>query len=365
MCIAIFSPVGSNCPSFEALHSSFENNPDGAGYAFNDQGQVVIKKGFMDWQSFWDSFSKDDKIYNFKGRGLLIHARIKTHGQKCPELCHPFPIFSDDGHLRKTYLVTDYAIIHNGVISLTSSKAYQEPNSSDTLVFVRDYLSLIAQNKAWMKRRCNIELIEKMIGSKMAILNGRGEIIHTSGFTEDGGIWYSNSSYKTPRVKTVPATVTNNYIYNRNYDDDYETDRVKSYNGGFWVNGAYNAQDSEGYNADDAEGEVSLMRCNVGDNIEGDSLSDVCTSYSERNYAIDVFGNLFVVSGTETYSTHPAGLQFEFMGSGIFIDRNGKEREFKPNIYVKESQFIGGYDDCLDSMYSQMDAPIDLDSFDD
>lgn len=360
MCIAVFKTGNNKCPSLDTMKNCWDNNSDGAGYAFATDGVVTIRKGFMTWDEFKEAWLADYEKYDLDNHSCIWHWRIKTHGNKCPELCHPFPIFSDDGHLRKTYLVTDYAVIHNGVISLTSSKAYQEPNSSDTLVYVRDYLTLIAQNKAWMKRRCNIELIEKMIGSKMAILNGRGEIIHTSGFTEDGGIWYSNSSYKTPRVKVTPVSTTYTYPRDYDYDDDDEWDKSHALNGGYWCGGQYHAYNANGTSTyDDDEGEVSLMRCSVGDTIEGDAISDMCTSYNKREYAIDIFGNLFSVSGTETYSTHPAGLEFEFLGSGVFIDRNGKERDFVPNIYVKDSQFIGGYDECLDNMANSLDSLTD------
>jgi len=378
MCIAVFSPIGSKCPDMETLRNCFENNPDGAGYAFNNEGMVVIKKGFLDWNSFWESFHGDDERYNFTTRGLLVHTRIKTHGKKCAELCHPFPITcEDDGAMRKTYFVTDYAAIHNGIISLTSSKAYQEPNSSDTLVFCRDYMPLITDNKSWFKRNCNMRLIEKLIGSKMAILNGRGEIIHTSGFTEDGGIWYSNTSYKMPRVRTFSSC---NYASTTCYgylDDDLDDDYDYYYGRGYGYNGGYNGGTSYsnsyyqsgtknaykgGYSAYGKI--VPLMRCSIGDVIMGDSIEEDCDTNGERGYALSEEGFLYelVKENGAKDNDSTSSFSFSFLGSGQFLDKNGKKKSFTANIWPNEGQFLGeSYPDSVRNLYTDPDAPIDDD----
>ena len=206
MCIAIAKKIGSKCPSLDTLRNFWDSNPDGAGFAFNDAGRVVIKKGFMTWNDFKAAWLRYSKRYDFDNRGVLIHFRISTHGGTNPQNTHPFPVIADTGMMQKSECVCDYAAIHNGVISLTSSQAYKERSVSDTLVFIRDYVSLIAQNKSWFKRRSNIELIDLLIdapSSKMAILNGRGEIIYTNGFIEDNGVLYSNQSYKVARVRST------------------------------------------------------------------------------------------------------------------------------------------------------------------
>lgn len=377
MCIAVFSPIGSKCPDMETLRTCFENNPDGGGYAFNDNGMVIIKKGFLDWNSFWESFSKDEKYYNFTSRGVLIHTRIKTHGRKCAELCHPFPIdIEDDGAMRKTYYVGNYAAIHNGIISLTSSEAYREPNSSDTLVFCRDYMPKIAGNKAWFKRKCNISLIEKLIGSKMAILNGRGEIIHTSGFTEDNGNWYSNTSYKTPRVRTYSTHTTYNYTpYSWDDDDsDYYT-RGYGYGSGYadgygygsgtcsyYQNGVKNNY-SGGTNSTSYK-TVPLMRCSIGDTIMGDSIEDDCDTNGERGFALSEEGFLYELvkeNGAQDDDSEKS-FGFSFLGSGQFLDKNGKKKDFKANFWPKEGQFLGeSYPDCIRDMYTDGDYPPDDD----
>ena len=52
MCIAINSPKGTT-PKKESLRESFESNPHGAGFAFVDDGKIIIKKGFMSFDKFF------------------------------------------------------------------------------------------------------------------------------------------------------------------------------------------------------------------------------------------------------------------------------------------------------------------------
>ena len=202
MCIAIYSPVGNPIPCEEYLKRSFEENPNGAGFAYNlpNKPIVQIEKGFMDWKSFIKAFRKSSKKYDFTNRGVLIHFRITTHGGTNPQCCHPFPLVADEETMKKTKIKSNYAVIHNGIISLTSDEALKRNHMSDTMVFIEKYLSKIATNKKWFANKANFELIYDMIGSKMAILNGYGKIHSTAGFTKDpDGNYYSNTTYKYPK----------------------------------------------------------------------------------------------------------------------------------------------------------------------
>lgn len=220
MCIAIGSPIGVDIPSEDILKNCWNNNDDGAGFAYNLDGRVIIRKGYMTYEAFSAALKQHNETYNLKNRGVLIHFRIATHGGVLPAMTHPFPIVADNGALSKIQYSSDYAVIHNGVISLTSYDATKEKATSDTAVFIRDYLSSLATNKNWFDNDANIELIHKLIGSKMAILNKKGEIKMTAGFTADNGNFYSNDSY-----------LYNYYTYNRTNNvyvyqpwDEYEYD---------------------------------------------------------------------------------------------------------------------------------------------
>ena len=213
MCIAIGKMKGVEVPSKEILRTCFENNDDGAGFAFAYDNIVHIKKGYMDFESFWNVFHAYDEKYNFKDLGVLIHFRIATHGNRDASMTHPFPISSDEGALKKIEYLSDYAVVHNGIISLTSTGASRTAGLSDTAIFIKDYLTPISQNQNWFHTKTNIELIYKLIDSKMAILNNNGDIIFTNGFTEDNGVMYSNNTYKENRIRK------SYYNYNYNYDN--------------------------------------------------------------------------------------------------------------------------------------------------
>lgn len=226
MCIAIFKEIGMALPTEAILKNAFKNNPDGGGFAFNYHGQVYIKKGYMTFNDFYRAIKEADEKYNLKKRGMLIHTRIATHGGVNPEMCHPFPICADEGALKKIEYVSPYAVIHNGVISLTSTEAYSKKTMSDTAVFIERYLSKLSNYNGWFDQPETMEIIGDLIGSKMAILRGDGKIIHTAGFTKDNDIWYSNSSYKD----NYAVAKTYKYVYD--YDDDYAY-------GGYYSNGNY------------------------------------------------------------------------------------------------------------------------------
>lgn len=222
MCIAIGSPMGVTPPSIETLKKCWDNNPDGAGIAYNFKGQVKIIKGFMTWEGFEAAWKELSNRLDLTKRALLIHFRIATHGGIHPECCHPFPIVSDEGTIKKLECESEYAVVHNGRISLTSQDTYSRVHMSDTMVFIEKYLSKLASNYNWFMNKTNMELIYDMIDSKMAIISGNGLIRFTTGFEKGAdGNFYSNTTYKEDRKKV--ATYTYSHLYDRYSDDEYDS----------------------------------------------------------------------------------------------------------------------------------------------
>lgn len=189
---------------------AWESNPDGAGFAFNtNDGRVRIVKGLMTWKDFYSTFKAYSNKYDFYKRGVLIHFRIATHGGVNPECTHPFPLSNDSKMLQKTDTMASFAIIHNGKIDLTAYDTYSKTKMSDTMIFVQKYLTKLASNAKWFYNPDNMDLIHELINSKMAILNSRGEIRSTEGFTKDkDGNFYSNDTYKVPRIRYTYTTPT-------------------------------------------------------------------------------------------------------------------------------------------------------------
>ena len=338
MCIAIASPKGVDLPPDNILHNCFINNPDGGGFAYNLHGNVIIKKGYMKWDDFINAIHEADKKYNLKNRGVLIHTRITTHGGTRPEMTHPFPIVADEGALSKTEYCSPYGVIHNGIISLTSADAYKAKTMSDTAVFISEYLTKIATNKDWFYNKSNIELIEALIGSKMALLNGAGDIMMTSGFTADNGIFYSNSSYKDGYTKALKPYKP--YSYSGYYNDCYNND---SYYYSDYNYSSYSSYDNAKKNenggtkstpvVDPSMRVISLMRLKEGEVLCFDDGTD---EYYSDDY------DLYLTEENEVYysdkdetTTYPIFLnktKFDYLGTGCIIS----EKSLNPVNYRKD-----------------------------
>lgn len=196
MCIAIYSNIGTEIPARETLKNCYEQNPHGCGFSFSFDNSVYIFKGFFDFDEFYEKLTECNKTYRLRDQAVLLHFRIMTHGKLNADNCHPFPITHKESELKASFVKCDYSIVHNGIVSCCANES-KNSNFSDTAIFVRDYLSRIASFKRWYKNPNLMPLIEKMIGSKMAILCKDGTIKATSGFHKgEDENYYSNYSYK-------------------------------------------------------------------------------------------------------------------------------------------------------------------------
>jgi len=157
---------------------------------------------------------------------------------------------------------------------------------------VKEYLTLIGQNRGWFNKQCNLELIEKLIGSnKMAILNNKGEIMFTRGFVEDKGIFYSNTTYKDiyMRVSKVTNYKGSEYdIENNYYDDGYDWTRKHNL-----TTSKYNNKVISTYSGKS----IGLMRANIGDTVEYDGMTQLIDSSIAETYWVDKEGALWITDG--------------------------------------------------------------------
>ena len=221
MCVIVAKKMGIELPSKKILENCFDVNPDGAGLMYvNENKKVIIEKGFMTFEAFYQKLMELDKKYDLKKKALVMHFRITTQGGTSPENCHPFPITADEKKLKATYLeCTDVAFAHNGIISLYSMR--DDKGLSDTMLLSKELLyPLFNYNKKFYKQEHNQELIEEIIGKdKIAFLDNKENITLIGEFKEDEGVLYSNLNHKK-----------NNGYYNYNYNDyDYYNDNY-SYN---------------------------------------------------------------------------------------------------------------------------------------
>lgn len=228
MCIAIYKPENADFPAKKTLQRCFENNPDGAGYMFAHRNTVHIRKGFSTFKAFWrDLRTIREKVTD--APAFVLHFRISTQAGVRADCTHPFPLSREMDDLRALHATADIGIAHNGIITLTSYGYNKTITYSDTMEFITDYAARLIKSREWYKDEDTRALVENLAGSRLAILDGGGHCtLLGNGWKEDGGIWYSNDSYKPKPAK--PATPATSATYWGAYSaygwgnwDDYNT----------------------------------------------------------------------------------------------------------------------------------------------
>lgn len=187
MCVICASPKGTRQPTLAEVRRMFRRNPDGAGYMYARDGKVIIHKGFMDVDSFINAIrgehftAKDSVVYHF---------RISTQAGVDPTMTHPFPLSNQREVMKALDVSCGCGIAHNGVIRLTSDP--REHEYSDTALFIADYMSAYLRKPSDLHDPDFLSLIESIIHSKMAILDGSGFIATVGSFYSDHGLLFSN-----------------------------------------------------------------------------------------------------------------------------------------------------------------------------
>jgi hypothetical protein len=198
MCTAITIGPNKTLQQEHALNC-FNRNDDGCGFAYIENGKVLIKKGYFDFNNFWEDF---DAIQQINKLPKLVHFRIATSGLIDLENCHPWEIDSE------------HALIHNGIIPAF----YAAGGVSDTGLFVEKLIKpIFKHNSEQYKDPCIKLLLEDYIGknNKIAFLDKDGNIDilnEKEGIWEDG-IWFSNLAYLTPAKKEVKKETPKKCVY--------------------------------------------------------------------------------------------------------------------------------------------------------
>ena len=191
MCVICISNKGVKQPNKETLKAMFSHNPDGAGYMVARNGKVEIHKGFMDFTEFWanvldEQFTEDDPV--------VYHCRISTQAGVNREMCHPFPFTNDIVKTKVLDLTCKIGIAHNGIIQLTSNG---DREYSDTAHFIAEYLPHIIRNTDDLKNPEVLTIINELIKSRMAIMDGSGYVATVGNWTTDkSGLMFSNNLFR-------------------------------------------------------------------------------------------------------------------------------------------------------------------------
>ena len=277
MCIIAAKPSGTKMPDTETIRAMWRNNPDGAGYMYAKDGKIRIEKGFMKLADLEASLAKTAKRVNLDDVSVVLHFRIKTHGEICPGNCHPFPVTRSVKALQSLSSCATLGIAHNGIIPIAPRKGI-----SDTMEYTASQLApLYAAMPDFYRNDNAIELVRNAIQSKLAIMNGEGEIVLIGDFNEKDGIKYSNYSYAASRWSYAPKyTSSHASSYLWDFDepgyDDYEETML------MWADQLPDGSFMQDFNTGDLIDDICDILMDENDNLYFyDFNDDVAYPYSD------------------------------------------------------------------------------------
>ena len=188
MCIIIYKPV--NIRLYDTtIKNCFENNSDGAGFAYVENEQIYVQKGFFNIETFQEAYEPH------KLKQALLHFRIKTHGNLEATNCHPL------------HISEQLVFAHNGII-------YQVPKDeekSDSVLFNE----LILQNliRVFGTQIIFDKTIQTLIkayvySSRLVFLDNKGQV-HITNEKEGKWVsdcWFSNNSWQKAKPIYIPPS---------------------------------------------------------------------------------------------------------------------------------------------------------------
>jgi hypothetical protein len=187
MCVIIHQKKGQTV-SKGILAESFRRNPHGWGIMYAAKGQVKVEKG-LSWESFLDTYK------SLEGRELVIHMRVRTHGDVTVANCHPHPVTGD------------VWMMHNGIIRDLDMHA---PEMSDSWHFAQDIVKPIVDRAGYkvLAEQSLRKALAARVGpsNKLVFIDRDGAItiVNRSAGIEYKGLWFSNTyGWADPENRTA------------------------------------------------------------------------------------------------------------------------------------------------------------------
>ena len=211
MCLIMYSKNPLKI-SIDDMKQAYSSNKDGFGLMYVKNNQVIVKKILP---KKFDDILNLYNLHKTQTKEIALHFRFKTQGLINHANCHPYKIFSKKENGRDTFLM------HNGAllpIPILNEKR------SDTHQFIEYYLrNILKENLELLNNKEFIEIINDFIGSdKLLILDS--ETSKFTIFNQDQGYfenntWYSNSYFKTKKIKSTIGFYSNYKIDKKNVCD--------------------------------------------------------------------------------------------------------------------------------------------------
>lgn len=210
MCVIVLNPVGETI-SNSVIEQCWNRNKDGAGFAIPNPttGKIRIYKELHNMDEFIRKYEKYVRNPKIEDKfNILLHFRIKTHGDVNEENIHPFR------------LNNGYVFAHNGTIRKVMPDKY-EGKESDTVLFKKHILDKLEGN--WIKNKSILLMMEEYInGSRLLFLSPKNDItiLNEDLFTESDNLLFSNMLWKSYKndSKSHRDGYRNNYDLYRDYE---------------------------------------------------------------------------------------------------------------------------------------------------
>lgn len=192
MCIILTCDPNKR-PTADLLETCFDNNPDGAGVMWIEDGAVQTSKGYMGLDDLLNvvSFVPIDSP-------LCIHMRIATSGGIDASVCHPFPICDSLDAMHALDVECGAALMHNGIIAGVPTDDMH--GVSDTVKFTMTTVNNLFERYHHTCKRMKDGMRRAAPGNRFALLESDGTMtrIGDGWNTVTDGIQASNRSWRRP-----------------------------------------------------------------------------------------------------------------------------------------------------------------------
>jgi len=283
--------------SKETLQTCWNNNKDGAGYMFAKNNQVMIKKGFLTFDAFYNSLIEDYEANNLKNNNVVMHFRIGTSGGINKEKTHPFPVTNNVDELNKLKTTCKVGVVHNGILS---DYVYDATQFSDTQNFIRDFIHPLIRLARFNLNNDYFKTIttKELKYNKIILLKNDDSVVMLGDFIEDDGYYYSNNTYKEYKLSSFNWSDYEADDYDwRTYNNYYE-EADRYYNQKTLPFDEMIEENMEEYDA------LKKTCCDItGSSIEFDDGFELDTTkyYEDFEYYIDDDGNVYEVNINDYY----------------------------------------------------------------